>query len=148
MPRNDDLLLRAEDLACWFDVSPPWLERTLSRQPEQTLKAVDGVSLAVPRGTTLSIVGESGCGKSTLAKLLVGLVAPTRGKLEYGRNRAGGVLHPQMIFQDPYASLNPRWRVGNIVAEPIITLGLRATPADTRRPVSYTHLTLPTILLV
>ncbi|HEY9320253.1 MAG TPA: oligopeptide/dipeptide ABC transporter ATP-binding protein [Achromobacter sp.] len=135
MPRNDDLLLRADDLACWFDVSPPWLERTLSRQPEQTLKAVDGVSLAVPRGTTLSIVGESGCGKSTLAKLLVGLVAPTRGKLQYGRNRSGGMLHPQMIFQDPYASLNPRWRVGNIVAEPIITLGLRATPADTRRRV-------------
>jgi len=135
MPRNDDVLLRADDLACWFDVSPPWLERTLSRQPEQTLKAVDGVSLAVPRGTTLSIVGESGCGKSTLAKLLVGLVAPTRGKLEYGRNRSGGVLHPQMIFQDPYASLNPRWRVGNIVAEPIITLGLRQTPADTRRRV-------------
>ncbi|WP_447918792.1 ABC transporter ATP-binding protein [Achromobacter aegrifaciens] len=135
MPRNDDVLLRAEDLACWFDVSPPWLERTLSRQPEQTLKAVDGVSLSVPRGTTLSIVGESGCGKSTLAKLLVGLVAPTRGTLRYGRNRKGGVLHPQMIFQDPYASLNPRWRVGNIVAEPITTLGLRATPEETRRRV-------------
>jgi ABC-type oligopeptide transport system ATPase subunit len=135
MPPNDDVLLRADDLACWFDVSPPWLERTLSRQPEQTLKAVDGVSLSVPRGTTLSIVGESGCGKSTLAKLLVGLVAPTRGTLRYGRNRKGGVLHPQMIFQDPYASLNPRWRVGNIVAEPITTLGLRATPAETRRRV-------------
>lgn len=117
MPRNDDFLLRADDLACWFDVSPPWLERTLSRQPAQTLKAVDGVSLAVPRGTTLSIVGESGCGKSTLAKLLVGLVAPTRGKLAYGRNRSGGVLHPQMIFQDPYASLNPRLRVDEIVGE-------------------------------
>jgi oligopeptide/dipeptide ABC transporter ATP-binding protein len=136
MPRDhDDVLLRADDLACWFDVSPPWLERTLSRQPAQTLKAVDGVSLSVPRGTTLSIVGESGCGKSTLAKLLVGLVAPTRGSLKYGRNRKGGVLHPQMIFQDPYASLNPRWRVGNIVAEPIRTLGLRATPAETRRRV-------------
>ncbi|MCZ8397609.1 ABC transporter ATP-binding protein [Achromobacter ruhlandii] len=135
MPHDDDILLRADDLACWFDVSPPWLERTLSRQPPQTLKAVDGVSLAVPRGTTLSIVGESGCGKSTLAKLLVGLVAPTRGALRYGRSRTGGALHPQMIFQDPYASLNPRWRVGAIVAEPIVTLGLRATPADTRRRV-------------
>ncbi len=135
MPHDQDYLLRADDLACWFDVSPPWLERTLSRQPTQTLKAVDGVWLAVPRGSTLSIVGESGCGKSTLAKLLVGLVAPTRGTLRYGRNRKGGTLHPQMIFQDPYASLNPRWRVGNIVAEPIITLGLRASPADTRRRV-------------
>ncbi|WP_241132705.1 oligopeptide/dipeptide ABC transporter ATP-binding protein, partial [Achromobacter insuavis] len=75
------------------------------------------------------------CGKSTLAKLLVGLVAPTRGTLRYGRSRTGGALHPQMIFQDPYASLNPRWRVGAIVAEPIITLGLRATPAETRRRV-------------
>ncbi len=135
MPHNNDILLDARDLACWFDVSAPWLERTLSHQPRQTLKAVDGVDLRVERGSTLSIVGESGCGKSTLAKLLVGLIAPTQGTLTYGRNRRGEALRPQMIFQDPYASLNPRWRVGNIIAEPVRTLGLRADATQTRRRV-------------
>ena len=57
-----DIILRVEDAACWFDVSPPWLARVIERRPRRVLKAVDGVSFAVRRGTTFSIVGESGCG--------------------------------------------------------------------------------------
>ncbi|KAG0752249.1 hypothetical protein G6F24_013698 [Rhizopus arrhizus] len=138
MPRNDDLLLRAEDLACWFDVSPPWLERTLSRQPEQTLKAVDGVSLAVPRGTTLSIVGESGCGKSTLGRGVAGLHRQTEGELRYlgqdavrlrGAEKLAYTLGVQMIFQDPQASLNPRQRLRQILGESLKVHKL-APPAE------------------
>ena len=76
------------------------------------------MSFAVERGETLALVGESGCGKSTVARLIVGLYAPTEGRVEYGGRRM------QMIFQDPYASLNPRWRVRDIVAEPIRVLKL------------------------
>jgi peptide/nickel transport system ATP-binding protein len=101
-----------------FDVSRPWLNRVLERQPRRLLRAVDRVSFAVERGETLALVGESGCGKSTVARLIVGLYPPTEGRVEYGGRRM------QMIFQDPYASLNPRWRVRDIVAEPIRVLRL------------------------
>ncbi|MDJ1157331.1 ATP-binding cassette domain-containing protein [Chelatococcus sp. SYSU_G07232] len=138
MPRNNAAtaapLLEVEDLACWFDISPPLMERMLEGKPRQILKAVDGVSFSVARGTTLSIVGESGCGKSTIARLLVGLHKPTRGSIRFSQG-AHGALRVQMIFQDPYASLNPRWRVGDIVAEPIRTLKLRPDEAATRRRV-------------
>ncbi|RUW54068.1 ATP-binding cassette domain-containing protein, partial [Mesorhizobium sp. M8A.F.Ca.ET.021.01.1.1] len=111
--------LRVDDVACFFDVSPSWFDRTVMRKPQRTLKAVDGLSFVIPRGTTFSIVGESGCGKSTLARLVVGLYQPTRGRLSFA-NGSGrdGLVRTQMIFQDPFASLNPRWRVGAIIAEP------------------------------
>ena len=127
MPDASDIILKVEDAACWFDVSPPWLSRVIERRPRRLLKAVDGVSFTVRRGTTFSIVGESGCGKSTLARLVVGLIRPTRGTLAFGAIAdAGSEAAPrvQMIFQDPYASLNPRWRVADIVAEPIRELNL------------------------
>ncbi len=128
-----DELLQLTDVARYFDVSPPWLNRVLERKPRVLLKAVDGVSLAIRRGETLGLVGESGCGKSTVARLIVGLYAPTRGTIRYegavlaGEGAAAAdagaqkrARHSmQMIFQDPYASLNPRWRVEDIVAEPI-----------------------------
>jgi peptide/nickel transport system ATP-binding protein len=101
-----------------FDVSRPWLNRVLERQPRRLLRAVDRVSFEVERGETLALVGESGCGKSTVARLIVGLYPPTEGRVDYGGRRM------QMIFQDPYASLNPRWRVRDIVAEPIKVLHL------------------------
>jgi peptide/nickel transport system ATP-binding protein len=98
----------------------------MSRLPRQTLRAVDDVSFAIPRGTTLSLVGESGCGKSTVARLAVGLYAPSAGEIRFegqplsaARAQAGLRRRMNMIFQDPYASLNPRWRVRDIVAEPI-----------------------------
>src|SRR2546430_1397247 len=82
------------------------------------LRAVDGVTLEVRHGETLALVGESGCGKSTVARLMVGLGAPSGGRIEFHGQRR------QMIFQSPYASLNPRWRVRDIVAEPIRVLRL------------------------
>jgi peptide/nickel transport system ATP-binding protein len=121
-------LVELADVAKYFDVSPPWLNRVLERQGRRILHAVDGVSLSIQAGETLALVGESGCGKSTIARMIVGLYAPTRGTIRFdGRdtramhNAAGRSLRRrmQMIFQDPYASLNPRWTVGNIVAEPI-----------------------------
>jgi peptide/nickel transport system ATP-binding protein len=111
-----------------FDVSPPWLNRVLERKPRTLLRAVDGVSFEIARGETLALVGESGCGKSTVARMLVGLYAPSRGRITYeGTDVAtlgtasGRALRSklQMIFQDPYASLNPRWKVADIIAEPI-----------------------------
>ena len=122
-------LLEVRDLARNFDVSKPWLNRVVEGAPRQILKAVDGVSFTINRGETLSLVGESGCGKSTVARLICGLYAPTRGSILFdGTDLAQIAVRNdmlamrrrfQMIFQDPYASLNPRWRVERIVAEPI-----------------------------
>jgi len=119
-------LVELIDVARHFDVSPPWLNRVLERKPRALLKAVDGVSFSITRGETLGLVGESGCGKSTVARLIVGLYRPTRGEIRYaGRRIDAEGADPaerrdmQMIFQDPYASLNPRWRVADIVAEPL-----------------------------
>ena len=127
-------LLRLEEVGRDFDVSKPWLNRVTEGLPRQLLHAVDGVSFEVRRGETLALVGESGCGKSTLARLIVGLYAPSRGRIEFdgidiadpAARVQGAQLRRrmQMIFQDPYASLNPRWRVRDIVAEPIIVLNL------------------------
>jgi len=122
-------LLDVRDLAKDFDVSRPWLNRVLEGQPRQLLKAVDGVSFTINRGETLSLVGESGCGKSTVARMICGLYPPSRGSVNFDgvdlatitdRNRMLAMRRRfQMIFQDPFASLNPRWRVGRIIAEPI-----------------------------
>ncbi len=126
-------LVEVRDLAKVFDVSAPWLNRVVERKPRQFVHAVDGVSFAITRGRTLALVGESGCGKSTVARLLVGLYAPTRGSVHFdGTDTAkvdGAALRllrrrMQMIFQDPYASLNPRWKVLDIVAEPLREHGL------------------------
>jgi len=121
-------LVSLRGLTCHFDVSAPWLSRMIDRQPKQVLRAVDGVSLSIPKGTTFSLVGESGCGKSTVARLVVGLYRPSAGSVMF----EGKDFHAlpaaelktlrrriQMIFQDPYASLNPRWRVADIIAEPL-----------------------------
>jgi peptide/nickel transport system ATP-binding protein len=121
-------LVVVEGITKVFDVSPPWLNRVLERKPRTLLRAVDGVSFEIARGETLALVGESGCGKSTVARMLVGLYAPSRGRITYeGTDVAtlgtatGRALRSQlqMIFQDPYASLNPRWKVVDIIAEPI-----------------------------
>jgi peptide/nickel transport system ATP-binding protein len=122
-------LVEVKNLAKTFDVSPPWLNRVIERRPRLFVHAVDGVSFAIERGTTLALVGESGCGKSTVARLLVGLYRPTRGQVEFdGIDTQVTLASPdaramhrrmQMIFQDPYASLNPRWTVRDIVGEPL-----------------------------
>jgi peptide/nickel transport system ATP-binding protein len=120
-------LLRLEAVSRDFDVSRPWLNRVLEREPRRMLRAVDHIDLEVERGETLALVGESGCGKSTVARLIVGLYAPSEGRIEFHGRRM------QMIFQDPYASLNPRWRVRDIVAEPIVILGLQEKPSIRKR---------------
>ena len=109
-------LLKLDAVSRDFDVSRPWLNRVLEHEPRRTLRAVDGVSFSVEPGETLALVGESGSGKSTVARLIVGLYTPTEGSVQFSGRRM------QMIFQDPYASLNPRWRVRDIVAEPIRVL--------------------------
>jgi peptide/nickel transport system ATP-binding protein len=126
-----DALLEIDDLALGFDVSPPLLARLLTGAGRRTLRAVDGVSFSIERGQTFALVGESGCGKSSLARLVVGLYRPSAGRvaldgIDLARLRTRAQMAPvrrrvQMIFQDPYASLNPRWRVRDIVAEPIRT---------------------------
>ena len=126
-------MLRVTNLKRYFDVSASFLVRVLEHQPRQILKAVDGVSFEIRKGETFSLVGESGCGKSTVAKLVVGLYPPTAGVIEFEGMNIGGVTRRkmaplrsrlQMIFQDPYASLNPRWRSRDIISEPIRAFGL------------------------
>ena len=127
-------LVQARDLAKTFDVSAPWLNRVLERKPRSLLRAVDGVSFDIQKGKTLALVGESGCGKSTVARLLVGLYEPTRGGFTFDGEDAHAAFKSsgaramrrriQMIFQDPYASLNPRWLVKDIIAEPLVEHGL------------------------
>jgi len=137
-----DTLLEIDDLGISFDVSAPWLTRLLTGAGKLSLKAVDGISFSIERGQTFALVGESGCGKSTLARLVVGLYRPSAGRIAIdGIDLAGlktrAQLAPvrrrvQMIFQDPYASLNPRWRVRDIVAEPIRTHRLLPDEGATR----------------
>ncbi|WP_119421538.1 ABC transporter ATP-binding protein [Desertibaculum subflavum] len=124
-----ETVLQVDNLKRYFDVSKPWLSRVLEGGGRQVVQAVDGVSFEISKGETFSLVGESGCGKSTVARLIVGLYPPTDGSIVFEgvslSNPAERARHPekqarmQMIFQDPYASLNPRWRVGDIIAEPI-----------------------------
>jgi len=135
-------LVEVRDLTKTFDVSAPWLNRVIERRPRQWVHAVDGVSFEIPKGQTLALVGESGCGKSTVARLLVGLHAPTRGEVRIdGQPLHATLVTPQgqalrrrlqMIFQDPYASLNPRWTVADIVGEPLLEHGLLTDRAALR----------------
>ena len=138
-------LVRVVDLARNFDLSPPLLNRLISGRGRRVLKAVDGVSFEIARGETFALVGESGCGKSTVARCVVGLYRPSRGRVEFdgadiARLRGRAELVPfrrriQMIFQDPYASLNPRWRVAELVAEPLRAHRLLAGRAALRQRV-------------
>ena len=125
-------LLAIEDLKVHFDLGGGtlWDRATGGSPVKQTVKAVDGVSLQIQPGETLGLVGESGCGKSTLGRALLRLVDITSGRVQFGGTDlaalSGRALRAerrrmQMIFQDPYASLDPRMTVGQIIAEPIET---------------------------
>src|SRR5215203_472550 len=124
---GDEVLISIRDLQVYFKIGGG-----LFKDPKY-VKAVDGVSLDIRRGETLGLVGESGCGKSTLGKAILRLTEPTGGQVLYrGKNLANlpnGAMrsqrkHLQMIFQDPYASLNPRMNVGQIIGVPSRTFGL------------------------
>jgi peptide/nickel transport system ATP-binding protein len=129
--------LEAISVSHSFDVSRPVLQRMFTGEKRRWLQAVDDVSFAILPGTTFALVGESGCGKSTIARLSVGLYKPTAGDILFENQalssaRAQPALRRRMnmIFQDPYASLNPRWRVRDIVAEPIRVFGLATRPNE------------------
>ena len=132
-------LIQVQGLAREFDLSAGWLVRTLARQPKKVLRAVDDVHFDIVRGTTFGLVGESGSGKSTVARMIAGLTKPTAGRVLFdGIDRWGGAAETaalrrrfQMIFQDPYASLNPRWRVDRLIAEPVEVLGLAGSTEET-----------------
>jgi oligopeptide/dipeptide ABC transporter ATP-binding protein len=129
-----DALVLVRDLTKHYGSSRGlWGART------RVIRALDGVSFGVARGETLGIVGESGCGKSTLGKTLLRLIEPTRGAAFFeGRDlmslRAGALRaerrHLQMVFQDPYSSLNPRMRVRDALAEPMLIHGIGASRAE------------------
>jgi peptide/nickel transport system ATP-binding protein len=133
----EPVTLEAVAVSHFFDVSRPFLQRVFTREPRRSLRAVDDVSFRIARGSTFALVGESGCGKSTLARLAVGLYRPSDGDMLFENQvlataRAQPALRRRMnmIFQDPYASLNPRWRVSDIVAEPIRVFKLAARPNE------------------
>ncbi len=141
-------LVAVNDIAMTFDVSPSLLTRVIERQPKLFLHAVDGVSFEIEKGKTLALVGESSCGKSTVAKLMVGLYQPTRGHMTFDgmdahatykghKNGEGLKLRQriQMIFQDPYASLNPRWIVEDIIGEPLKEHGIITDAAELKAKV-------------
>ncbi|MCR9151862.1 MAG: ATP-binding cassette domain-containing protein [Rhodobacteraceae bacterium] len=126
-------LVSVRGLTRVFDVSKPWLNRVLERQPKALLTAVSDVSFEVAENSVYALVGESGSGKSTIGKIVVGLLRPSGGQVEIagvdlatetdGARTASMRAEVQMIFQDPYASLNPRWRVRDIVNEPVRARG-------------------------
>jgi peptide/nickel transport system ATP-binding protein len=127
-------LVEAHNLTRVFDVSKPMLNRIIEGERRQLLRAVTGVSFSIGATDTLALVGESGSGKSTVARMVVGLLPPTAGSVAIdGIDMWAPARHKerqrlrrrlQMIFQDPYASLNPRWRVDRIIADPIRAFGL------------------------
>lgn len=132
-PLNARPLIEVSELSCEFDVSKPWLNRVIEREPKQFLNAVDNVTFTISKGETLALVGESGSGKSTIAKMLVGLQRPSKGTVMFDGHLMQADTSDemqtlrkrfQMIFQSPYASLNPRWKVGDIIAEPMSVLAI------------------------
>ncbi len=122
-PEKTDVLLDVRDLRKWFPINRGIIQRTVGH-----VQAVDGISFQLHRGETLGVVGESGCGKSTAGRVLLRLLDPTSGQVMFDGNDLAQLDHKalrtmrkrmQIIFQDPYSSLNPRRTVGSIVAQPI-----------------------------
>ena len=139
MNAGDDVLVRVENLVKYFPVRAGGLIRRTVGQ----VQAVDDVTLTIPRGKTLGLVGETGCGKSTLARCVAGLIPVTSGRVTFDgqdiTNWPRRSMRPmrreiQMIFQDPYGSLNPRRRVGSIIGEPFAIHNI-ASGAERKRRV-------------
>ena len=134
MQSNGENLISIQNLKVHFELGGiSLIDRLTGSSVKKTVKAVDGVSLDIKRGETLGLVGESGCGKSTLGKAILRLTEPTSGSIIYDGKNLAAISQAnirnyrkslQMIFQDPYASLNPRMTVGQIIGEPLKTFGL------------------------
>ena len=121
---TDTPLLEVTDLSVHF----PFSRGSLLRPQTGVIRAVDGISFSISRGETLGLVGESGCGKSTAARAIIGLVQPSAGSIRLAGQEIAGYSESQMmplrrrvqmVFQDPFASLNPRMTVGTIIGEPL-----------------------------
>jgi len=134
-------LLNVKDLKKYFPLEKPWLERAFSRT-EEFVKAVDGVSFTVTRGETFSLVGESGSGKTTTARLITRLIDPTSGEIIFdgkdilqlgGRELQKLREDMQIVFQNPYASLNSRMTVEDIVGEPLTIHRMASGPERRKR---------------
>jgi peptide/nickel transport system ATP-binding protein len=125
---KEDVLLQVEDLKVYFPIKKGFFQRTVGY-----VKAVDGISLSIPRGKTLALVGESGSGKSTIGQAILSLVHVTDGKVKF-RSRDLSKMDEselkvyrrkiQIVFQDPYSALNPRMTIGNIIREGMVSLGV------------------------
>ncbi|MDG2474238.1 MAG: ABC transporter ATP-binding protein [Paracoccaceae bacterium] len=137
----DSKVLIAEDLTREFDLSPTWFYHKFNVHKQRRVLAVDSVSFSINKGETYGLVGDSGSGKSTIAKMAVGLLRPSSGQITVnGENlNSSTISHRQsqrirrriqMVFQSPYASLNPRWKIGSILAEPIRVFGLSSTKEE------------------
>jgi peptide/nickel transport system ATP-binding protein/oligopeptide transport system ATP-binding protein len=132
-------VMEVRDLVKHFPIRKGLLQRQVG-----AVRAVDGISFDVRRGETLGLVGESGCGKSTTARLLLRLLAPTSGSIRFEGEEIGTIKgrrlkdlrrEMQMIFQDPYSSLNPRKTVGSIIAEPFVIHGIKKGEGERKRTV-------------
>ncbi|MCW5747001.1 MAG: dipeptide ABC transporter ATP-binding protein [Alphaproteobacteria bacterium] len=140
-PAHDGPLLQVDDLKVHF----PVMKGVVIQKQVATVKAVDGVSFTLGRGETLGLVGESGCGKSTTGLAILRMLKPTAGRIVFegddiaGHDKAGmrGVRRRmQMVYQDPYGSLDPRMTVGAIVGEPLVVHGLAGDKAAYRARVA------------
>jgi len=133
-------LLEVEDLTTRYPLRRGLGDR-VTRQPRLWVRAVDGVSFTLARGEMLALVGESGCGKTTTAQSILGMVAPASGTVRLNGTDIAGLperqMRPlrrqlQMIYQDPYESLDPRFRVETAVGEPLLVHGIGGSPAERR----------------
>ena len=140
-PQNDDIILEVKNLKMYFPVGGGFL----SRKPVGYVKAVDDLSFVVKRGETLGLVGESGCGKTTTGRCILQLYKPTAGQIIFNgedltklnsKKMRAKRREMQVIFQDPYSSLNPRMTAGNIIGEPLIVHGLVKGKQEYREKVS------------
>jgi len=138
---SESEILRVEHLKKYFPVEKGFLERLLTRS-KSFVKAVDDVSFSVRRGEVFTLAGESGCGKSTTGRLIVRLIPPTSGKVFLDNVEIASLSSEQfrvlrrkiqIIFQDPYASLNPRMRVGRAVGHPLEIHGLAKGEEERKR---------------
>ena len=135
----DKAYLDVSGLSRHFDVSDPLIARLLAGGKRRRLTAGDDVSFRIAKGETYALVGESGSGKSTIARMIVGLERPDSGRIGIDGHTVFDEVNGQvqdnslrqklqMVFQSPYSSLNPRWRVGDILVEPIRAFGLIKDP--------------------